>query len=119
MALIGLISIGGTYNYLSENRLKWSMANHLITTGLMPDSIDAGYEWLGWNWYHHVNPQIKPYYNPDRTWYTNKIFPDNTREYIISYDRQKENYKLIEIQNYPKMFADHGTLYLLHYEPSN
>ncbi|GEM_PF-2048741 len=114
---IMLFSVAGTFNYLSENRLKWSMAESLLEKGIKPNSLDAGYEWLGIHWYHSRDIHILPFYSPDRPWYTTKIFPDNTRQYIISYDLEKSNYILLEKKAYNTFFGGEEFLYLLKYQP--
>ncbi|MFH1522806.1 MAG: glycosyltransferase family 39 protein [Patescibacteria group bacterium] len=95
ICILASVSIVGTFNYLRENELKWSIANVLVKKGININSIDGGYEWLGWNWFHRKDSKILSYYDPIKPWYITRLFPDNTREYIISYNSEKNNYTLI------------------------
>lgn len=98
--------------YLNENRMKWQIADSLRGIGAQVYTIDAGYEWLGWNWFRQP-PDIYPaYWAKGIPWYIGQLFPDNNRRYVISYDADLPNYRLLGSFPYDKFFGKELKLYL-------
>ncbi|MBN1424473.1 hypothetical protein JXA88_07945, partial [Candidatus Fermentibacteria bacterium] len=48
MAVMGILSVIGTHDYLSWNRCRGEQIAGLEEQGVDPDTIDGGYEWAGW-----------------------------------------------------------------------
>lgn len=107
------VSIGGTSDYLNENRLKWKIASDILKSGVEISDIDAGYEWLGWNRYH-VSKNLQSIIDLNNPWYIQRLFPDNKRLFIISYHSDIAGYRVIERYPYfAKLMLRENYLYLL------
>ncbi|MCU0612260.1 MAG: hypothetical protein MUE60_10780 [Candidatus Eisenbacteria bacterium] len=46
--IVGALSVMGTRDFLTWNRIRWEQIAVLEEQGVNPDEIDGGYEWAGW-----------------------------------------------------------------------
>jgi hypothetical protein len=97
---------------IEENRVKWQIADNLTSQEIKVDHIDAGYEWLGWNWYGKTPLWRAPYWEEGTPWYISQLFPDNERLYIISHEKIINDYKTKKTYKYFKIFNKNYNLYL-------
>lgn len=112
LLLMSFYSVAGTHNYLAENKLKWRIADTLVTQGALPTAIDAGYEWVGWHT-RQIPQKQQPVFINEKPWYMARIFTDNTRQYVISYNSALPGYDLVSSYSYSKFLMSSGNLYLL------
>lgn len=110
---LAIFSVLGTREYIDLTRMKWLMAEGLVRQEVPIADIDAGYEWVGWQWYKKGNPEILPYYDPSVPWYITTLVPDVTRKYIVSYSSALEGYTLVSVHPYEHVSRTKGQLYLL------
>lgn len=97
---------------LTENRIKWQVADDLKKSGVPISDIDAGYEWLGWNWYGKTPSWRLPYWEEGTPWYISRLYPDNERVYVISHEPIIDSYKLTSKYSYGRIFDMQFNLYL-------
>lgn len=110
---LALFSVMGTREYISLTRAKWLAADGLVRHGVAITDIDAGYEWLGWQWYKKGNPEILPYYDPKMPWYITTLVPEVTRAYVLSYSQELVGYILVGTYPYESFSKTGGAIYLL------
>ncbi len=110
---LAIFSVMGTREYIALTRTKWLVAEELVRQGVPIADIDAGYEWVGWQWYKKGNPEILPYYDPSVPWYVTTLVPDVTRKYVVSYSSALEGYTLVSVHPYEHVSRTKGELYLL------
>lgn len=60
LALMGILAVIGTHDYLAWNRCRWDQIAALEEQGVEPDSIDGGYEWAGWRHAWRGTPSDRP-----------------------------------------------------------
>jgi len=74
--LSGLYALGGTHDYFSWNRARWSAIQRLMNRDQIPYShIDGGYEVNGW---HNYNPHYRKV--PTKSWWW-----VNRDDYVIAF----------------------------------
>lgn len=112
LLIIGFFVLTLTRLSLNEYRLKWQVANGLKNSGIAISDIDAGYEWLGWNWYGKTPAWRLPFWDADYPWYISRLYPDNERIYVITYEPVMEGYKLTNVFFYGNLFKMQFNLYL-------
>lgn len=112
LSLLALLVVSLTSLNLSENRVKWQIADKLKADGVPVTDIDGGYEWLGWNWYGRTPAWQVHYFYPGIPWYIGQIFADNLRVYVVSYSPTITGYQLIKTYPYGEIFGRRYNLYL-------
>lgn len=86
IACFGIMSIVGTKHYLTWNQIRWEFGQKLLDQGVVATDIDAGYEWNGWyTYWEEVHAENPPERTIDDPWWIRSMFPNNTREYVISF----------------------------------
>jgi len=99
LLLIAVLSVLGVSDVMKDTKIRWEAAENIQKQGVEIKDIDGGYEWLGWKYYDSTKnkPPVIDLNNP---WYIRRLFPDNSREYVVSYDEEITGYRLIENSTY-------------------
>jgi len=64
-AILAVLSLGGTHDYLAWNRARWDALNYLTTEmKVSPANIDGGFEFNGWN-----NTGVNQWGRTDKSWW--------------------------------------------------
>lgn len=97
---------------LTEQRLKWKLADSLRSDGVPVANIDGGYEWLGWHWYGKTPASVPRYWAAHVPWYVSRLFPDNQRTYVITYEPKLAGYTLLSAHHYGTILQQQLYLYV-------
>ncbi len=111
IAMFAVFSISQTHHYISINKVRWNMANQLLEKSILPNQIDAGYEWNGWYayWENLASPgRLEPTPAP---WWIQNLFFENTQDYKISLT-PIQDYTILEEKTI-KAWNPNNKLYLL------
>jgi len=75
LALLALLSVGWTHDYLAWNRARWSAINELLASGkATPRDVNGGFEF--WGWY---------VYNPGQKYVPGEDLRDYSGRYLITF----------------------------------
>lgn len=103
----GILSIGGTHDYLSWNRARWRAVTYLTAQGgVTPDRIDGGFEFNGFYLYSDAFKT-----EPEKSWWWVK---DDM--FVIAFG-PLAGYRVVESFPYDKLIpVEKGTIFLLRRE---
>lgn len=106
------ISITGTKHYLDWNRARWELADIPRSQNVAIKDIDAGFEWDGWYDYWDGLASNAWGYPPETDpWWIRKLYPNNSRQYIVSFS-PLDQYNILEEKHIDGPNPN-NTLYLL------
>lgn len=108
---VGVYSVIGTQNYLRWNAVRWHEAETLVTQGISPEHIEAGYEWCGAKLYEKAYGMQDPH-DRSKPWYVNSICPLNTGEYVISFS-EMPGYDVVKKAKYKSWYDTSPWLFVL------
>lgn len=112
LVVLCFVSITGTKQYLDWNRLRWELAEIPRSEGIAVKDIDAGYEWDGWYGYWDGLASNAWGYPPETDpWWIRKLYPNNSRQYIVSFS-PLDNYTILEERTISSLYPNNH-LYLL------
>jgi hypothetical protein len=92
-AAVGALACAGLFlyslreqgDYMAWNEARWRMGRALVQTGVAPETIQGGFEWLGWYDFEKALPAaIEAGRGDDLFGWTN-VFPDR---YFLSFEPQ-------------------------------
>ena len=73
--MLGTFSLCAVHDYLSWNRVRWSVLNDKLHGEYIPEQIDGGIEYTAWNlydeniehWWETLDPQVKLVFEPEQS----------------------------------------------------
>ncbi|MFH1286735.1 MAG: glycosyltransferase family 39 protein [Candidatus Magasanikbacteria bacterium] len=106
------ISWSQTHHYLVWNKTRWELASKALEIGVAAETIEAGYEWDGWNNYWFSLEAEGKEGSSTSPWWIRQLFPDNTEEYIVSFSTLP-GYEIME-ERKMQVLNPNNKLFLLH-----
>lgn len=108
LAGVGAVSLAITVNALSFDAARWNAAQGLVSRGIPPASIDAGFEWAGYHYAGRTAQASRSVGRVSPPWYT-RFFPGAPECYVIAASPQRSLGRLVGIHDYHTFLAfGHG-----------
>lgn len=105
---VGVVSLIGIQDWIAQRRVSWSLAEHLVETGVPIDRLDGGFEWnaakMG-----EVPAREPP--SVDADWQVTEFAPGIDPEWVIARD-PRPGYETVEIAQW-RGWTRGGTILVL------
>ena len=101
LLLFAFFSVSLQRNYMDWNRIRSYFYQETIKNKFYYQ-VDGGYE-LNGQYTYDIMKKIPILIDLTRPWYINRLFPKNTREYVISFS-ELPNYKIVTEKEYYNYF---------------
>lgn len=116
LIIFSFFSIVGTYDFLNFNRVKWSILNNLMDSGISPKNIDGGAEGNEFNCWFLYEYCLEKFGHIDPIWPGNKSVSQKlcvvNNDYVLSLSELPEYFVLDKVK-YTSLIGGDNFIYVL------
>jgi 4-amino-4-deoxy-L-arabinose transferase-like glycosyltransferase len=100
-------------DYMAWNEARWQLGRALVQTGVQPEQIQGGFEWLGWYDFERALPAAIEAGRGDDLFGWTSVFPDR---YFLSFEPQRRT-RTVGSARYDSRLGPAGVVLLLEEAP--